>query len=96
MPTARLPTCVFHNEELWTYLGVEPEAVPLQEKGCGADGGFCKVRSQLNKFQHVWGGPCICKVQYIMGNGHMDPPEQNGWQTNTTENITFMQLRWRR
>ena len=33
------------------------------------------------------------EVQYIMGNGHMGSPLLNR-QTDTSENITFLQIRW--
>ena len=36
------------------------------------------------------------EVQCILGNGHMGTPEQTDRQTETTENITFPQLRWGR
>ena len=34
------------------------------------------------------------EVQYIMGNGHMGSPLVSSL-TDTSENITFLQLRWR-
>ena len=36
-------------------------------------------------------GALYNEVQCIMGNGHIGPPGQ----TDMTENITFLQLRWR-
>ena len=37
-------------------------------------------------------GSLYDKVQYIMGNGHLVLPCE---QTDTTENITFIQVGWR-
>ena len=40
-------------------------------------------------------GSLYSQVQSIMGNGPMGTPcGQTEWQTHTTENITFTQLRW--
>ena len=36
-------------------------------------------------------GALYREVQCVMGNGHLGPP---GGQTDTTEKITFPQLRW--
>ena len=46
---------------------------------------------------HVQGvGALYSEVQCIMGNGHMGHlPGQNDRQTDTTENITFLQLHFR-
>ena len=40
-------------------------------------------------------GSLCGEVQCIMGNGQMGPPPPVNRQTHTTENITFVQLRWR-
>ena len=37
----------------------------------------------------IFGGELYSEVQYIMGNGHMPPPNRD-----TCENITFPQLHW--
>ena len=39
-------------------------------------------------------GSLYIKVQYNMGNGHTAPSPQNRRQTDTCENITFLQFRW--
>ena len=44
---------------------------------------------------HVWcpgGGQGPCEMQCIMGNSHMGTPCE---QTDISENITLLQLRWR-
>ena len=54
-----------------------------------------------NKFEHVGGRSLYCKVQLwggvraLYSSASPHTREQNGWQTDTTENITFPQLRWR-
>ena len=39
-----------------------------------------------------WGEAICSEVQYILGNGHMGNPFKQ--MTDTSENITFLQLRW--
>ena len=43
---------------------------------------------------HVGGGYLYSEVQWIMGNGHIGTTPLMGRMTDTTENITFPQLRW--
>ena len=40
---------------------------------------------------HLAGGN---KTMNWPGNGHMGSPQWTEWQTDTSENITFLQLRW--
>ena len=54
------------------------------------EGEVCTMRS------HVHRGSLYSEVQCIMGNGHMGPLPYpvDRKMTDTTENITFPQLRW--
>ena len=59
------------------------------------------MMSQMNKFQHIKGAPCTVKsmmnkFEHVGGGSralYMDPSPCG--QTDTTENITILQLRWR-
>ena len=58
--------------------------------GCQGLGGQCTLRF------HVQGGSLFGEVQCIMGNGRITPPPScTEWLTDTTENITFPEFRWR-
>ena len=57
-------------------------------RGAGFTGlGGRDLYSKIQCLEGVWE-----PVQWVMGNGHMAPPVNR--QTDTTENITFPQLRW--
>ena len=72
MPIARLPTvCATY----WSSVNLSEEGRP------------CTVRSKLNKFERLVGGPCTA----AWGPAHV-PREKIDWQKDMTENITFQQL----
>ena len=66
------------------------------------------MRSNLNKFEHIWvgrgqgqveGGPWARELYSGVRVMCRDSPHVNritDTQTDTTENITFLQLQWRR
>ena len=62
-------------------------------------GGPCMVRSKFHKFEYVgtgWGWGVPVWWESDKGGPFIGTPcEQTEWQTHTTENITFSQLRWR-
>ena len=80
-----------HSEQVWK----------CREVGRGAC--LCAVRSKLHKFDYVWGGPGpgTCRGNEVRMGG----PSWEGAgvlyrdlhcaHTDTTRNITFLQLRWR-
>ena len=53
----------------------------------------------LNKFERVrgtgWAGSGACMGGWWQGQVQRPPPPWTEWQTDTTENITFPQRRWR-
>ena len=80
-------SCIrFSREQVWTGIQSRPQDVT--SKGGTLHRGWGRGRTPFR------GGPLQSEVQCIVGNGHMGPPLVNR-QTNVTENITLLRLRWR-